>query len=201
MPAGWAAGLNLAYALYHGVLGVHSRSLWFTALCLYYLLLSLMRCAVVLGLRKGGGKKGRALSKLIGALFCVLSAVLMGIVYLSLLEDAAVAYGEIIMITIAAYTFAKIAWLTASAVRARRKRTPQRRMLQSIRIMEAAVSVLTLQRSMLVSFGGEADAFTFNLMTGAGVCLLALALGVWMMKNSKRKGDDWNGKIEACTGE
>lgn len=121
----------------------------------------------------------------------------MGIVYLSLLEDAAMAYDEILMITLAAYTAAKIAWLTAGAVRARRKSTPQGRMLQSIRILEAAVSMLTMQRSMLVSFGDGTgvDTYTMNLMAGAGVCLLALGLGVRMMRHSK--GEDGNGKIQA----
>ena len=49
--------------------------------------------------------------------------------------------------------------------------------------------MLTLQRSMLVSFsdGTGVDAYTMNLMTGAGVCLFALVLGVWMMRSSKRE--------------
>ena len=51
------------------------------------------------------------------------------------------------------------------------------------------------------SDGTGVDAYTMNLMTGAGVCLFALVLGVWMMRSSKRKGDDWDGKIEACKGE
>ena len=70
-------------------------------------------------------------------------------------------------------------------------------------MMEVAVSVLTMQRSMLVSFsdGTGVDAYTMNLITGAGVCLFALVLGVWMMRYSKRKGDDWDGQIEACKDE
>ena len=140
---------------------------------------------------------------LTGVLFCVLSVVLIGIVYISLLEDVAMAYDEILMITIAAYTFAKISWVIVNAVRARKKRTPLSTIIQTIRMMEVAVSVLTMQRSMLVSFsdGTGVDAYTMNLITGAGVCLFALVLGVWMMRYSKRKGDDWDGKIEACKDE
>ena len=203
VPVGWAAGLNLAYALYHGALGLAHHSIWFLASCVYYILLSAMRGAAVLGLRKGGVEKQRTLMWLTGVLFCVLSVVLIGIVYISLLEDVAMAYDEILMITIAAYTFAKIAWVIVNAVKARKRRAPLSAITQTIRMREAAVSVLTLQRSMLVSFsdGTGVDAYTMNLMTGAGVCLFALVLGVWMMRSSKRKGDDWDGKIEACKGE
>ena len=77
VPVGWAAGLNLAYALYHGVLGLARHSIWFLASCVYYILLSAMRSAAVLGLRKGGVEKERALMWLTGVLFCVLSVVLM----------------------------------------------------------------------------------------------------------------------------
>ena len=203
VPVGWAAGLNLAYALYHGVLGLARHSIWFLASCVYYILLSAMRSAAVLGLRKGGVEKERALMWLTGVLFCVLSVVLIGIVYISLQEDVAMAYDEILMITIAAYTFAKISWVIVNAVRARKKRTPLSTIIQTIRMMEVAVSVLTMQRSMLVSFsdGTGVDAYTMNLITGAGVCLFALVLGVWMMRYSKRKGDDWDGQIEACKDE
>lgn len=79
VPVGWAAGLNLAYALYHGVLGLARHSIWFLASCVYYILLSAMRSAAVLGLRKGGVEKERALMWLTGVLFCVLSVVLIGI--------------------------------------------------------------------------------------------------------------------------
>ena len=82
VPVGWAAGLNLAYALYHGVLGLARHSIWFLASCVYYILLSAMRSAAVLGLRKGGVEKERALMWLTGVLFCVLSVVLIGIVYI-----------------------------------------------------------------------------------------------------------------------
>ena len=66
VPVGWAAGLNLAYALYHGVLGLARHSIWFLASCVYYILLSAMRSAAVLGLRKGGVEKERALMWLTG---------------------------------------------------------------------------------------------------------------------------------------
>ena len=41
-------GLNLAYALYHGVVGMMSASLWLLLLSAYYIILSVMRFSAVL---------------------------------------------------------------------------------------------------------------------------------------------------------
>ncbi len=57
--------------------------------------------------------------------------------------------------------------------------------------------------SMLVSFDdgmSNQDVYIFNLLTGIGVCLFTLALGIIMIKNSK-KGVKNYGKIKACKGK
>ena len=55
--------------------------------------------------------------------------------------------------------------------------------LSTITYAEVAASVLTLQRSMLVSFGQmeKEQIYTMNALTGAGVCLFILILGVGMI--------------------
>ena len=75
-------------------------------------------------------------------------------------------------------------------MRGRRYPLPLHGVIRGIGYAETAASVLTLQRSMLVSFEGmgEADIRTMNLLTGGGVCLFVFALGVGMLKKGKRKG-------------
>ena len=72
-----------------------------------------------------------------------------------------------------------------------------------ISCVEAAASVLTLQRSMLVSFGAmnarERD--LMDLLTGAAVCLFILILGVLMMIQGIKKGIVKDGKIKTRTGK
>ena len=79
--------------------------------------------------------------------------------------------------------------ILSAAVRAVRQRRDPSLLLKTIRSIgyaEAAASVLTLQRSMLVSFGSM-DVGTAHLMnsaTGAAVCLFVLALGISMILRS-----------------
>ena len=178
------------YALYHGVLGVANRSLWFVAMCAFHAVLSSMRLCVVLCERKrtapAFAETARFVARLCGGLLILFSFVLSGVIYLSLAQDIAIRHHEIVMITIATYTFYKI---TLAVLRATRRRPPGDPLLAVTGIIgyaEVAASLLTLQRSMLVSFGqmAAADRHRMNALTGLAVCLFILALGVWtLLKN------------------
>lgn len=180
--------LNLLYAFYNGALGILNHSVWFTASCIYYLLMSTMRFTAILCGQKNSVKKEYALMGLTGILFGVLGFVLIIIIYLSLAQNVASKYDEITMITIATYTFAKISMAITGAVKHRKEALPLMTVIQNIRYMEVAVSVVTMQRSMLVTFGdmNRSDAEMMNMLTGAGACLFAVVLGIIMIKNSRK---------------
>lgn len=180
-----AVVFNLLYALYHGVLAVLNGSVWFAAMCAYYVILSAMRLSAALC--RG---KERSVKRLCGVLLVALSAVVAGVNYISLSQNIAVKYEKITMITIAAYTFYKLGLSVFRAVRRRRYPLPLHGVIRGIGYAETAASVLTLQRSMLVSFEGmeEAEIRTMNLLTGGGVCLFVLGLGVFMVVRGKKKG-------------
>lgn len=182
---------NLLYVLYHGVLAAVNRSVWFAAMCAYYTVLSAMRLSAVLcGRERRSGGSDYFVMRLCGVLLMVMSAVVAGVNYISLSQNRIAKYETITMITIAAYTFYKLGLSVVRAVRRRRYPLPLHGVIRGIGYAEAAASVLTLQRSMLVSFEGmgEADIRTMNLLTGGGVCLFVLGLGVFMVIRGTRKG-------------
>ena len=181
--------LNLLYAFCHGALGIVNHSVWFITSCVYYVMLSAMRFSALWSERKNRGEADSSLMRITGIMFSVLSVILIAILYLSLTQNIASKYNTIGMITIATYTFTKVSMAIVTAVKHRKETSPHRTVMQNIRYMEVAVSVLTLQRSMLVTFGDRelAQAHTLNMLTGAGVCLFALSLGIRMTRNSKRK--------------
>lgn len=194
----WTAVLpllvNLLYALYHGIFGAVNQSVWFAVLCAYYSVLSAMRFLVVLCERKGRSAAGIAgvyfVMGLTGILMIVWSFILAGVIYVSLSQNLATRYNEIMMITIATYTFYKITTAVTCAIKAKKNCAPLEMVLHNIRYAEVAASVLTLQRSMLVSFGSmtEPKAHIMNGITGGAVCLLVLFLGAAMVtKGMKRK--------------
>lgn len=140
--------LNLLYAIYNGILGARGHSLWFAAMCVYYIILGTMRFAAILCERKNN-------------------------------EMVSVKTEFIVM---------KFSGIMLTAIR-------------SIGYAEVAASVLTLQRSMLVSVGAMSDtnAHILNMATGAAVCLFVLGLGITLLVNKERVNG--NDKIETCKGE
>ncbi len=198
------AGLifNLAYSTYNGALGVIYLSPWFVASCGYYLLLGLMRFTALWGNRKQNIKKEYRLMGVSGGMLLFLSLILSVILYISLKEERATAYGTIIMITIAAYTFTKITLAIIKGVKYRSNPSPTVKTLHYVRYAEIAVSVFTMQKSMLVSFGeaSKSDVFIFNLLTGLAVCIFASVLGILLIMKSKGKGKMAKSKL-VQTGE
>ncbi len=174
---------HLLYAFYHGALGLRYGSLWFGANCGYYLLLAALRFGILLGRRETRGRV-RTLS---GALLLLLSPALGLLVALSLREPRTALYGTIPMITIATYTFANIGFAVRGAVKHRGETAPRFQCLQALRLAEVAVSLLTMQRSMLASFGDPTAAGSrqLNLFTGTAVCLFVAGLGLWLLQKNK----------------
>ena len=122
-------------------------------------------------------------------LLSALSVVLAVVVYISLSQNIAAKYGEIIMITIATYTFYKITIAIIKAVKQHKNSSLLLKTIRNISYAEVAASILTLQRSMLVSFGAvEVDKiWLMNSVTGADVCLFVLMLGISMIIKAIRK--------------
>lgn len=180
--------VNLLYALYNGALGMMTRSMWFISLCAYYIILSSMRFGVVMQDRRNISTEN-FITRFCGIMLIVLSFVLSGSVYLSLAADVAVKHQEIIMITIAAYTFYKVVLAIVNTVKVRKENSLLLSTIRNIGCADAAVSILSLQRSMLVSFGhmGHGKITMMNALTGACVFILIIILGIVMIVKSMRK--------------
>lgn len=191
-------GLNLAYALYHGIVGILSASLWLLLLCAYYIILSVMRFSAVLydhrSTKSSSSFSEQFLYRFLGGMLTLLSVILALSVYLSFRYDVAIVHQEIMMITIATYTFYKTTMAIVNAIKAGRQHSSWLIAIRNIGCADAAASLLTLQRSMLVSFEGMSnrDMELMNALTGAGVCLLTAALGIYMIVGKERQ----SGKIK-----
>ncbi len=193
--------LNLLYAFYNGILGAMSASLIFITSAVYYLLLSVMRSAAVLLSRKENRESERTAATCIGTLLVILSGFFPVIVLLSMKHQTAAVYGTIPMITIATYTFLKITTAVMTVLRHRGDSSSLFKTINAVRYAEVAVSLLTMQQSMLASFGeaGDTGAVILNACTGAGVCAFLFALGVMTIRNGRKEKE--YGKIENCEGK
>lgn len=117
---------------------------------------------------------------LFGVTGLVLAWCLSGTVILCAMKDRGIRYHEIVMITLALYAFIKVTLGIINLVKASRHAASAWVCLRNISLADALVSICSLQRSMLVSFGDMAqqDITLFNILTGSGVCIIVFMLGL-----------------------
>ncbi|MGN0461673.1 MAG: hypothetical protein ACI4HZ_04445 [Ruminococcus sp.] len=192
--------VNICYALYNGILGVVYGSLWFVTMFAYYTILSVMRFTAVIYERKSILKKTEKpeifVMRFPGVMLIVLSFVLSGSVYYSIFYEVATKNGKIVMITIATYTFYKVTIAIVNAVKTAKHRSPLLTTIRNISCADAVVSIMSLQRSMLVSFRGmnQKEIMLMNTLTGIAVCLFVFIFGLIMATG--KLGGSKNGKIK-----
>lgn len=164
---------NLLFTFYNGILGVLSSSLIFIASSVYYFLLSAMRFSAVLLNRNDKQQNDRLIVSIVGVMLIILSVVFHIMVIISMKYNTAALYGTVTMIAIATFTFTKITMAVITAVKHKGEHSKLFKAVNAIRYSEVAVSLLTMQQSMLVSFEGtdEKTSIILNACTGAGVCL------------------------------
>lgn len=181
--------INIAYAFYNGVLGIMYASFWFLAMFAYYTLLSVMRFSAVLCEYKNKRHNEKFVMKFIGVMLIIMSFVLSGSVYYSIAYDVANKNNKIVMITIATYTFYKVIMAIINLVKTKKYKSFLLITIRNIALADAAVSIFSLQRSMLVSFEGmtQENIRIMNICTGISVCLLVFLLGLIMAIGLNKK--------------
>jgi divalent metal cation (Fe/Co/Zn/Cd) transporter len=173
---------NAVFCAYHILLGAITHSWWLLTVGVYYGVLSVVRF-VVLQLREDDG----FIMKFTGVMLMLLSLPLVGMVILAVVRNRGIVMNEIVMIAMAAYSFAKITLAIINLVQARKSNSAKIVTLRNISLSDASVSIFALQRSMLVSFGDmpETDIRIFNAVIGAAVCGIVFLLGINLVKNKK----------------
>lgn len=183
--------INVAYTVYNGVSGIMNQSVWFITMAVYYSLLGIMRYRAVstgrkisrLDDREQIRKKELSVIKTDGILLLVLNLALSGVVLLTIAQDTAKRYSEIMVISIAAYTFYKITMAVVNMVKVRKRKSPILITIRNIGAADALVSMLTLQAAMFASFQDKNSLNTnqMNAITGLSVCILISILGISMI--------------------
>jgi hypothetical protein len=196
--------INFVYALGNCIVGLLTHSWWFITVGAYYSVLTTTRFSVLQIKRKAGGNfdHEKFAKRMTGVLLVVLSVCIAGMNVLSVIKDRGSVFHEIIMITIATYTFTKITIAIIGMVKVKHTHSPALKTLRNISLADACVSIYTLQRSMLVSFPGmkPGDIQLFNILTGSAVWIVVLLLGINLIGGrkvdmAKSKFVDTNKKI------
>ena len=182
-------GWNLIYALFNGVLAIAYGSFWFLSMFVYYLILGGMRLLVVSPKKDRSAERwsDNAIMRTLGIEMIILAVVVSGIVCMAIAEKHNPSYNTVVMITIATYTFYAVTMSIINIVKAHKKKDATMIMLRDISLAGTIVAVLSLERSMLGTFGNAEDDFstTMEIISGAVAFVLIIVIGISMIMQAK----------------
>lgn len=167
--------ISIVFALYNGALGIVYQSQWHGLICVYYLLLAIIR-AILIGTRRKNKKTIRMITYL---LLLVMDVSLIGPIYVMVSGERSYTYGLIPAIAMAAYTTYRI---TISIVHFRKSRKKDNSLLFELRMInmtDALVAVLSLQNALIIANGGMNEGMrTLTIWTSGGIYLVIVLITI-----------------------
>lgn len=191
--------INIAFALFNGAMGIITSSVWYGIMAFYYIFLSALRGAMLYGnikVKKLAGERSENIAayklklyRLCGIALFVLELALAAAVTLMVLSARPTAYSEIMAITCAAYTFYKVIFAIVNLRKAKRLNDPVLQSFRNINLTDAAVSLLSLQVTLVAVFSdtNTESMKILNAVTGFTVCALTLVLGAVMIIGATKR--------------
>ena len=191
------------FALYHGFLGIVLSSIWHGSICVFYLLLVAIRGIILLTeyriKSKSEKEKQNRRQKIFyatSALLFLLNLALILPISLMVLLQKPINIGKIPAIAMAAYTTYKI---TMAIIHMRKRQVHHVliRELRTINLIDALVSILTLQNTLIMvnaNAGEENNMLTLSAVSSAAIYLLIIGITVRLFL--KGKANRANGRSE-----
>ncbi len=195
---------NAIFSLFQLALGISTGSLWFYSLAGYYFLLAFMKLCLLSHTAKH--KPGELLFReqliyrMCGMGILLMTAALTVIIVYVATHSQATIKNEIVTIAMAAFSFTTLTVAIVNVVRYRKYNSPVFSASKAISFVSALVSMLTLEDSMLATFGGtDGEEFRRSMVgaTGAGVSAMVIAIALFMIISSNKKIKVIKGQVEA----
>lgn len=185
---------NGAYAALQLGLGVYHKSAWFYSLALYYASLALMRFFLVrYTLRHKPGEKMREewhRCRICGWIFLVLNMALTVMIFHMIYRNRTVKHHEITTIAMAAYTFTSLTLAILNVIQYRKYNSPAFSASKAISLTSACVSMLTLEGTMLATFGTDMERGIQQLflgLSGAAISAFILVMAIYLISRSNKQ--------------
>ena len=188
--------VNLAFAIYNGTIAIIIESVWFGALATYYILLIILRGGILIyhARRRKAIKNGQTedvtylrdtkVYGTCGILLVLLPIALSFAIMQMVRANDSFVHTGVTIYAYALYAFYKIGMAIYNFVKTRKMHEMTVRASKNINLADAMVSILALQTAMFHEFGtgmGDFNIGTMNAITGAIVCALTAAIGIFMI--------------------
>ena len=145
---------NIAYSFFLFVVSQIYSSKWFLTMSIYYGLLSVARIFVYLQI----SKQKKLISKIktmraCGYFLLFINLVFSTMIFILIFGNQYVKHHEIIVITLATYTFTSLTMAIINSIKYLRKKDYLYSSAKILSLISASVSIVTLTNTMLCTFG------------------------------------------------
>ena len=186
---------NALYGIFQLWLGFYHHTFWFYSLGAYYICLAVMRFFLALHTRKyepGENMRNELIKyRACGWVFLVMNLALALIVFFMVYWNRTFQHHMITAIAMAAYTFTSLVIAIINVVKYRKYNSPVFSASKAISLAAALVSMLTLESTMLTTFGdGTMNVTGQKWMlgaTGGAISLLIVLAAIYMIVISTKK--------------
>ncbi|MBQ8375390.1 MAG: hypothetical protein IJX98_07470 [Clostridia bacterium] len=189
---------STAYSLFLGVMAFVGQSFWYASLAVYHLVFCTMRALVLSGEKKSekrfaDDKAGKQYAKVKTYTVCGWMLIGVGVALISsvleiVFRGGGFKYAGMMIYVFAAMTFYKVTMSIVQIVKIKKQKDYTVRSIICGNLAWAAISLLSLQTAMFASFAsGVENIDAFNALTGGGVILFLIALGVIVAVTGKKE--------------
>ncbi len=186
---------NTAYALLQLGMGIWHHTFWFYSLAGYYFSLAVMRFFLVRHTRrhKPGEKMRQELIKYraCGVVFLIMNLALALIIFFMVYWNRTFTHHMITAIALAAYTFTAFTMAIVNVIKYRKYNSPVYSASKAISLASACVSMLTLESTMLTTFGEETMRLTERRVllgiSGGVISVFIIAMAIYMIAQGTKK--------------
>ena len=181
--------INFAYGCFKIVSGVILGSAWIGCDGIYNMAQSLIQLFQILRRKYARTSVQQWKSyRFCGLLILFMHLTLIGLVFQMVNWNRAEEYGEIMIITTALFAFYKLISSFISIAKDRKHLRPVDSSIRMLNLAQAFFAIFSLQASMFHTFGtGEPWEHLMNILTGCGVCLLIVSIGIYMICRGNRE--------------
>lgn len=146
------ASINLAFVAIQFYGGIKYQSVWFTALAIYYAVLSIVKFYIGASINRKG-KAGWTTFRIAGFIMMILNIALIVMISI-MINNPSIAihkYSPLITVVIAIWTFGSTGIAIHEVMEAHKKKNPVPLASRLVQLITAVVSVLMLQTAMVAS--------------------------------------------------
>ena len=170
-----SAFITFGFTVFNGMIGFLYRSVWNISICIYYVLLAIVRRIIVRSQRKTADKNQdkEIIKKTYAVTHIILILIDLALVVpISLMVIGARNYtfGMIPAISMAAYTTYRMTMSIIHYLKSKRNENRFIRVIRTINLQDTLVSVLTLQNALIIANGDDmASMMRLTMWTSAGI--------------------------------